>query len=227
MTQSVSAQPWFNDPPTILGDADAWARWAVEFLDGFCRMWNDWRETWKYHYVPDWQPGNQNAYLTLERYDRQVGHSRKLETGSPPPSVLAAPPLLDACSRAIQRFSAQLAWRFDKAEQADEIAQGLLAVASAIQNRRYHEIAQANLERLSQLVKMATRRAERNEDPPVGDTPRRRRRGRKPDTDPKADAGIAKAWATRQYRTYADLERELNLPVGEAKRACDRHRKRK
>ncbi len=55
----------------------------------------------------------------------------------------------------------------------------------------------------------------------------RARRGRKPDTDPKADARIAEAWATRQYRTFAELERELKLGKGEGKRAVDRHRKRK
>lgn len=55
----------------------------------------------------------------------------------------------------------------------------------------------------------------------------RARRGRKPDTDPKADARIAEAWATGQYRTFADLERELKLPSRGAKLAIDRHRKRK
>ncbi len=53
------------------------------------------------------------------------------------------------------------------------------------------------------------------------------KRGRKPDTDPKEDKRIAEAWATGQYRTFADLERELELDKGEGKRAVDRHRKRK
>ncbi len=55
----------------------------------------------------------------------------------------------------------------------------------------------------------------------------RAKRGRKPDTDPKEDKRIAEAWATGQYRTFADLERELELDKGEGKRAVDRHRKRK
>lgn len=58
------------------------------------------------------------------------------------------------------------------------------------------------------------------------DTPKRNRPGRKVDTDSKEDKRISDAWQTGQYRTYADLERELNLRAGEAKRACDRHRKR-
>ena len=55
----------------------------------------------------------------------------------------------------------------------------------------------------------------------------RARRGRKPDTDPKDDKRIAEAWASRQYKTFADMERELDLPTGAGKRAVDRHRKRK
>ena len=51
--------------------------------------------------------------------------------------------------------------------------------------------------------------------------------GRKPDTDRKEDARVAVAWATGQHRRYADLERDLRLPPGAAKRALDRHRKRK
>ncbi len=55
----------------------------------------------------------------------------------------------------------------------------------------------------------------------------RTKRGRKPDTDPKEDKRITEAWAAGQYRTFADLERELKLEQGEGKRAVDRHRKRK
>lgn len=55
---------------------------------------------------------------------------------------------------------------------------------------------------------------------------RAKRRGRKPDTDPKEDRRIFDAWQTGLYPTYADLDNALNLPNGEGKRACDRHRKR-
>ena len=55
----------------------------------------------------------------------------------------------------------------------------------------------------------------------------RAKRGRKMKTDPQADARIADAWASGQYRTFADLDQELDLPSGSAKQAIDRHRKRK
>ena len=37
------------------------------------------------------------------------------------------------------------------------------------------------------------------------------KRGRRADTDPEADRNVADAWGTHHYRTYADLERELNM----------------
>jgi hypothetical protein len=54
----------------------------------------------------------------------------------------------------------------------------------------------------------------------------RRRRGRKPDTDPKADKRIADAWETKRFRTYAECARELRITPREVKAALDRHRKR-
>jgi hypothetical protein len=60
---------------------------------------------------------------------------------------------------------------------------------------------------------------------PAGDKGKRRR-GRKPDTDPKADKRIADAWGTQHYRTYADCARELGNSAKEVKAALDRHRKR-
>lgn len=82
----------------------------------------------------------------------------------------------------------------------------------------------------------AVAKAEGNNGKPVESEPRdatpeqapkrAKRRGRKPDTDPKEDKRISDAWQTGQYLTFADLERELNLRPGEGKRACDRHRKR-
>jgi len=50
--------------------------------------------------------------------------------------------------------------------------------------------------------------------------------GRPPDTDPKADKRVAEAWATRQYKTYADLGRENGMTGNEVRAAIDRHRKR-
>lgn len=51
--------------------------------------------------------------------------------------------------------------------------------------------------------------------------------GRKPDTDPKEDKRIADGWSSGQYKTFADMEREMGLCKGAARRAIDRHRKRK
>lgn len=56
---------------------------------------------------------------------------------------------------------------------------------------------------------------------------RGKRRGRKPDTDPKADRQVAEAWSTGRYSTYAELDRERRAPSGDSKRAIDRHRHRK
>jgi hypothetical protein len=58
-----------------------------------------------------------------------------------------------------------------------------------------------------------------------GDPPKKR--GRPPHTDPKKDKRIVEAWATGEYETRRDLERELGLPPGHVERAQDRHRKRK
>ncbi len=55
----------------------------------------------------------------------------------------------------------------------------------------------------------------------------RAKRGRKPNTDPKADARIAEAWATGEYQTLEALGRELKLEKVKVRRALDRHRKRK
>jgi hypothetical protein len=62
--------------------------------------------------------------------------------------------------------------------------------------------------------------------PPASAHKPRPKRGRKPDTDPKADARIVEAWATRQYGSIAELERAFGLRKGDGKRAMDRHRKR-
>ncbi len=61
---------------------------------------------------------------------------------------------------------------------------------------------------------------------PLGANLTRRRRGRPRDTDLQADRLIFNAWRTRQYKTYADLARELNKSTREVRAAIDRHRKR-
>lgn len=53
-----------------------------------------------------------------------------------------------------------------------------------------------------------------------------KRRGRKPDTDPKEDKRLATTWESGRYRTYAELDNEMNLPKGTSRRAVDRHRHR-
>lgn len=67
-------------------------------------------------------------------------------------------------------------------------------------------------------------------DPVVGTSPvttqKRGRGGRKPHSDGEADRRIAEAWASRQYQTYAELDRELGLTKGATKRALDRDRHR-
>jgi hypothetical protein len=54
----------------------------------------------------------------------------------------------------------------------------------------------------------------------------RPRRGRKPDTDPKADQRVADAWETGSYTTYADCAKALGMTRRQVERALDRHRKR-
>jgi hypothetical protein len=52
------------------------------------------------------------------------------------------------------------------------------------------------------------------------------KRGRRADTDPKADKKVADAWATGHYRTYEDLGRKLKTTKHQVKTALDRHRHR-
>lgn len=54
-----------------------------------------------------------------------------------------------------------------------------------------------------------------------------KRPGRKPDTDPKADAKLSEAWETGQHRTIADLASAFGIDESDARLALDRHRKRK
>jgi hypothetical protein len=55
---------------------------------------------------------------------------------------------------------------------------------------------------------------------------KRCKRGRPPDTDPKADKRIWDAWQSGQYKTYGDLARELRISDRAAETGIDRHRKR-
>jgi hypothetical protein len=55
---------------------------------------------------------------------------------------------------------------------------------------------------------------------------RKSNRGRKPDTDAKADRRIAEAWDSGHYPTYEDLANELGMDKRDIERALDRHRKR-
>jgi hypothetical protein len=57
-------------------------------------------------------------------------------------------------------------------------------------------------------------------------TGKKKKRGRRPDTDPKADKRIAEAWATGQYKKFKDLDTAMKLGKGQAKLAVDRHRHR-
>ena len=177
--------------------------------------------------MPVYRQGNPDAWLSTDRVTRQVATDHKLVPGSPPREICEAPDLLDVCSHAVQRFGARSAWIFSPAEQADEIAQALLQVADAIKNERYHEVAQAHLERLCQLVKLATRR-EQHSETAVVEAPRPKpKRGRRPDTDPKEDARIVQAWKNGPYKTHADLAGALKLSKLDVTRAIDRNRKRK
>jgi hypothetical protein len=54
----------------------------------------------------------------------------------------------------------------------------------------------------------------------------KRRRGRKPDTDPKADKRVADAWGTGNFKTHEECGRALELTKKQVKDALDRHRKR-
>jgi hypothetical protein len=55
---------------------------------------------------------------------------------------------------------------------------------------------------------------------------RKGKRGRQPDTDPKADQRVADAWGTGRYRTYEDCARALGVSKKQVKDAIDRHRHR-
>jgi hypothetical protein len=51
-----------------------------------------------------------------------------------------------------------------------------------------------------------------------------RRRGRKPDTNPKEDQRVADAWASGQYKTYEELANALGRKERDVKLALDRVR---
>ncbi|HMQ14581.1 MAG TPA: hypothetical protein PKC49_01285 [Phycisphaerae bacterium] len=53
-----------------------------------------------------------------------------------------------------------------------------------------------------------------------------KKRGRKPDTDAKADAKIVEAWNTGRYRTHEELARELGIDARYVRLAKDRQRAR-
>ena len=54
----------------------------------------------------------------------------------------------------------------------------------------------------------------------------KRNRGRKLETDPKADKKVADAWATGQYKTYAELGQGLGKSEREVYLSLERHRAR-
>jgi hypothetical protein len=55
---------------------------------------------------------------------------------------------------------------------------------------------------------------------------RRMRRGRRPDTDPKADERVWDAWQSGGHQTHEQLAAALGKPKREVERALDRHRHR-
>jgi hypothetical protein len=54
-----------------------------------------------------------------------------------------------------------------------------------------------------------------------------KRRGRKANSDPKADARISDAWNTGEHKTHERLAAAFGMTKPDAKRALDRHRKRR
>jgi hypothetical protein len=57
-------------------------------------------------------------------------------------------------------------------------------------------------------------------------TPGKERRGKKHDTDEKADRRIFEAWDSGRYKEHKDLDKELRKKEGTTSLALDRHRKR-
>jgi hypothetical protein len=60
----------------------------------------------------------------------------------------------------------------------------------------------------------------------VGTSKPSKRRGRKSNSDPKADKRIWDAWKTRAHKTHEQLAVTLGISTPDAKHALDRHRKR-
>ena len=56
--------------------------------------------------------------------------------------------------------------------------------------------------------------------------PRKARCAQPPSSDPEGDKHIAERWKDGDYRTYADLARELGKKPKEIKYAVDRYRKK-
>jgi hypothetical protein len=111
------------------------------------------------------------------------------------------------------------------AEQAGIDAGDLLLFAHD-QDSRYWAGALRAVERATvQVPKTDVRRDRSGAGQGEGERPKRPR-GRKHDTDPKADKRIFDAWQSGSHQTYAELAGTLGMREREVKLAIDRHRKR-
>jgi hypothetical protein len=112
------------------------------------------------------------------------------------------------------------------------------AVAAGLGAFDFEKATAVDFERVADCIEAWAMARQANATPPVATAPSRskhegkaeitakKRRGRKPHTDPKEDKRIAEAWATKQYKTHEDLGREFGKTRCEIYRALDRHRKR-
>ena len=123
-------------------------------------MWAKWQDAWSVQPVPQYRLRIPRAFVSLDRETRVSGFSYQTVTGSPPPLLSSAAPLLDALSGAVQRFSDTRAWKFETVEQANEVAEELLSIAQDLEHAQYERISRARFNQLSRRVKLAIHRPE-------------------------------------------------------------------
>jgi hypothetical protein len=125
-------------------------------------------------------------------------------------TMLSCPTVSDLGQIALQKYRRKTA----------EVRGSTTNLEAAARPERAHESSTAEIDLIANgpAVRPSTNAV------PAG---KKSKRGRKADTDSKADQRIAEAWGTKSYRSYAELANEFGISERDVEKAIDRHRHRK
>jgi hypothetical protein len=101
--------------------------------------------------------------------------------------------------------------------QREEVIHGITTYSKEIYSHEEFHLYLRRIQAYNESLQSAS---------PNGLPAQKSRRGRVPDTDPKADEQIFNSWQSRAYKKHSDLATALNITLKEVRRALDRHRKR-